>query len=226
MSFILDALRKSEQERQRNQGPRIADVRVQATRSNKSFWLPLVMLLVGINFSLLLFLWLKASPDNVSDTGAEPVGDSRPTEMSGYTPPPPAMSRAPETALVIDPESRLLATELPAEAAASGPEAGSDAEQTAAPANRPQPAAAASAQDAYSGLPAYESLVLAGIISLEPLHLDIHVYSDKPAERFVFINKSKYREGETLKEGPLLDAITAEGVVLRHQGNDFILTRE
>ena len=226
MSFILDALRKSEQERQRNQGPRIADVRVQDTRSNKSFWLPLVMLLVGINFSLLLFLWLKASPETPSDSAAARAGDSRPAEMSGYAPPPPAMPRTPETALVIDPESRMLATELPAEAAASDLGAEPAAEQAEAPANRPQPATASSAQNAYSGLPAYESLVLAGVISLEPLHLDIHVYSDKPAERFVFINKSKYREGETLKEGPLLDAITAEGVVLSHQGNDFILTRE
>ena len=223
MSFILDALRKSEQERQRNQGPRIADVRVQEARSSRSFWLPLVMLLVGINFSLLLFLWFKASPETPTDPPAQSVIDNQPAEMPGYPPAQSTMQNAPEPAPVIDPDSRLLSTELPLEAE---PAATTDKEQAAAPASRAQAVATPASQDAYSGLPAYESLMLSGAISLEPLHLDIHVYSDKPAERFVFINKAKYREGETLKEGPLLDAITAEGVVLSHQGNDFILTRE
>ncbi len=223
MSFILDALRKSEQERQRNQGPRIADVRVQEARSNRSFWLPLVMLLVGINFSLLLFLWFKASPETSAEPPAQSGIDNPPAETPAYSPPQPAMQNAPESMPVIDPESRLLTTELPLEAETMA----TDSKQVAAPASGAQAAATPASQDtAYSGLPAYESLVLAGAISLEPLHLDIHVYSDKPAERFVFINKAKYREGETLKEGPLLDAITAEGVVLSHQGNDFILTRE
>ena len=222
MSFILDALRKSEQERQRNQGPRIADVRVQDTRSNKSFWLPLVMLLVGINFSLLLFLWFKAAPEAPAEPPAQSVANNQPAQMPEYAPPPTAMQNAPDPAPVIDPDSRLLATELRLEPETPRP----DMELATAPGSRAQAVAAPASQDAYSGLPAYESLMLAGVISLEPLHLDIHVYSDKPTERFVFINKSKYREGETLKEGPRLDAITAEGVVLSHQGNDFILTRE
>ena len=41
-----------------------------------------------------------------------------------------------------------------------------------------------------------------------------YFYGYKPAERFVFINMSKYWEGDTLKEGPSIDAITDRGVVL------------
>ena len=58
------------------------------------------------------------------------------------------------------------------------------------------------------------------------LHLDIHVYSGQPAERFVFINMTKYKENATLNEGPVVKQITAEGVVLGYQGTDFLLPRE
>ena len=71
-----------------------------------------------------------------------------------------------------------------------------------------------------------EELVLQNLITIDPLRLDIHVFSENPAERFVFINMNRYDEGQTLKEGPLLVAINPAGVVLRHQGYDFLVTRE
>ena len=42
---------------------------------------------------------------------------------------------------------------------------------------------------------------------IPPLHIDIHVFSANPAERFVFINNRKYVEGATLTEGPVLERI-------------------
>jgi general secretion pathway protein B len=71
-----------------------------------------------------------------------------------------------------------------------------------------------------------EELILDNRITIPQLHLDIHVYSDDPAERFVFINMARYNEGQPLKEGPVLLAINPAGVVLRHQGYDFLVTRE
>jgi general secretion pathway protein B len=58
-----------------------------------------------------------------------------------------------------------------------------------------------------------------------PLHLELHAYSERPAERFVFINGRKYVEGETLAEGPRLVAIQRTGVVLSQQGRRFLLTQ-
>ena len=68
--------------------------------------------------------------------------------------------------------------------------------------------------------------IVAGNLSVPPLHLDIHVYSPSPAERFVFINMAKYREGERLQEGPAVEEITESGVVMIHQGSRFLLSRE
>ncbi len=76
-------------------------------------------------------------------------------------------------------------------------------------------------------LPSMEELQLSGQLSLiKPLYVDIHVYADDRAKRFVFINMQKYREGERLGEGPVVQEITRAGVVLSHQGNEFTLNRE
>jgi general secretion pathway protein B len=56
------------------------------------------------------------------------------------------------------------------------------------------------------------------------LSMDIHVYSDQPDKRFVLINSRRYREGERLSEGPLVEAITREGAVLRYEGQRFLLS--
>jgi general secretion pathway protein B len=54
----------------------------------------------------------------------------------------------------------------------------------------------------------------------------VHVYATQPAERFVYINMRKYREGATLAEGPVLERIRRDGVVLNYQGLRFVLPRQ
>jgi general secretion pathway protein B len=67
---------------------------------------------------------------------------------------------------------------------------------------------------------------LSGSQALPELHLDVHVYSTKPSERFVYVNMRKYHEGATLQEGPAVERIRRDGVVLNHQGLRFILPRQ
>lgn len=69
-------------------------------------------------------------------------------------------------------------------------------------------------------------LQASGRLQLPELHLDVHVYSGSPPDRFVFINMSKYREQSRLTEGPLLTEIREDGVVLEYQGRTFLLPRE
>ena len=69
-------------------------------------------------------------------------------------------------------------------------------------------------------------LQISGELQLPELHLDIHVYSQAPDERFVFINMSKYREQSRLADGPLVKEIRTDGVVLEHRGHSFLLPRE
>jgi len=202
MSFILDALRKSENERQRNQPPSAVIGQGPIVRNASRFWLPLVALLVGINLALLLVMWV----------------------MSNGEPAPP--QAAPQTAAPAEPADRTLPRETrPAPVYTPPPQVGTDALATPAPAATSSVTAPAPAAD-EPNLPTLEELLLANAITLPPLKMDIHVYSDTPAERFVFINMNRYNEGQMLGEGPLLVSITPSGIVLRHQGYDFLVTRE
>ena len=75
-------------------------------------------------------------------------------------------------------------------------------------------------------MPTMDELRLEGTLQIAEMHLDIHVYSGQPADRFVFINMTKYRESAKLTEGPVVKQITPDGVVLDYQGTDFLLPRE
>jgi hypothetical protein len=61
---------------------------------------------------------------------------------------------------------------------------------------------------------------------LPELKLELHVYANDAAQRFVFINSHKYREGENLAEGPRVEQIRSDGVVLSLRGSRFLLPRD
>ena len=75
-------------------------------------------------------------------------------------------------------------------------------------------------------MPTIYELRANGSITLPDLHLDIHVFSEVPEDRFVFINMSKQREKSHLAEGPTVDEITPDGVVLDYRGTTFLLPRD
>lgn len=218
MSFILDALRKSERERQRKQEPGKAEMWAHGKRGARAFWIPLVMLLVGLNLSLLVFLWIKGNPEPVEEITAANADSNIAVVDAPATRRQPAIPNDPR-----DQTSRRLSAEIPVADTVALPPAKSAEVAGLAPSRTPPPI---SDSGVYKDLPSLLELTMAGTINLPPLRLDIHVYSEQPAERFVFINMSKYREGDTLSEGPAVDAITGAGVVLVHQRRRFILTRE
>jgi hypothetical protein len=53
------------------------------------------------------------------------------------------------------------------------------------------------------------------------LRVNVHVYSKSQEERFVLLNMKLYHEGDQLREGPLLEEITQDGVVLSLRGERF-----
>jgi hypothetical protein len=173
------------------------------------------MLLVGLNFSLLLFLWIKGGDDTAEDITATDTS----TSVDTFQPVTPTQRPA-------TPNEPLANRRLTAEMPADDPIPvipGNPATPVSAPVNIP---ATDNYVASHSNLPTLMELSMAGTINLKPLHLDIHVYSEESAERFIFINMAKYREGDTLREGPRVDAITKEGVALNYQGRGFILTRD
>jgi general secretion pathway protein B len=250
MSFILDALKKSENERQRQVGPSLADVQVSQRRNNKPWWAVAVAALLVLNLGVLLIVLMRdgdaksnapqAAHEN-SAANSRATSDARAGTQVALPASASRMPRGnPAPVASTDPAVHALAEE----AGATDPTLASSSDpQLAAAGNVPDgppmvrpiqaPAVAPATIPAQSEAPAAQDEVLptatdlaASGNSLPDLHLDIHVYSAKPAERFVFVNMRKYTEGQALKEGPTLEKITTEGAILNQHGLRFLLPRQ
>jgi hypothetical protein len=57
------------------------------------------------------------------------------------------------------------------------------------------------------------------------LRINVHVYDNNPAARFVLIDMHRYREGEAIDGGLTLERITPDGVVLRKGDERFQVGR-
>ena len=223
MSFILDALKKSEIERQRQSMPGLMDAPTSLRRSRLPLWAILLGCLLAINTVVLIVVLLRNGGPSVASTparhGTAPAELKAPTADEHFSP----LSQAP----VYAPEIPVP----PAETSSSNESAAATRAiaQRAAPhaVRRPDPVLIdAQASDNDEVLPSINEINLTGAQALPEMHLDVHVYATKPADRFVYINMRKYHEGNTLQEGPVLERIRRDGVVLNYQGLRFILPRQ
>jgi general secretion pathway protein B len=212
MSFILDALRKSENERQREIGPSFADVKAAApARRLPILWLAIGLLLV-INVVALGVIFARRGESTRAPAPAAAV----PTA-------PTPMARSPTDQLPA--AGTAIASPLPAAAAPPAPVVDEAATDLAAPEpllDRPQLDNYAADQN----VPTMNEVITQGRAQLPELHLDMHVYATAPPQRFVSINGHKLREGMQIEEGLHVERITRDGVVLNYRGLRFQLPRQ
>lgn len=211
MSFILDALRKSESDRLKRDVPGFSDVPDVARQKSASHWMGIIIVLIVINIVVLTVMYMR--PDRSPDT----VVAGTPADSAKVAP------AEPEIAPIAANTGRsqpVVAASIPAPAATVA----------VAPApQKVQPAASVPANRPYmitESLATFNDLRAQGRLRLGDLHLDIHVYSREAKDRFVFVNMSKYKEKTTLDEGPVVVEITPEGVILEYLGTEFLLPRE
>lgn len=220
MSIILDAIKKSDTERQRQNAPGIASIPATGTHRSSSRWLWIIGLLLVMNLAAITFLIDRTGENPASSTAVETTPVQSPA--------------APTTAVPIERPAPAVVVER-SETVAPDPEP--MPETTASSTVRPEPAAAVESRQpattpsparpaVTNGLPTFNELRARGVLQLPDLYIDIHVFSEDPAERFVFINMSKYRERATLAEGPVVSEITSDGVILDYLGTAFLLPRE
>lgn len=230
MSFILDALKKSESERQRRRDPTIAEIPYGRPRRTQAMWMGLVVILLLVNLGVLLFvLWPeKAQPPQIPSAAA-PAATTAPVPAAA----PPQSAAAP----VAPPaEVRPLATEALAGPATEPEEATATESDLINPPSEPKlvrsigaAAARAPAERAVpdsGGVPTIAALGGAGALNLPELHLDIYSYSAEPSKRFAFINMRKYQEGQAISEGPTVQHIVGDGVILEYRNQRFLLSRQ
>lgn len=222
MSFILDALKKSEAERQRQAGPALMEVRVIPPKRRFPFGWVALSILLGANLWVLVWLMLRNPSSPPASTAAAahsaaPVAPAAPASMG---------SVAPALAAAQPPPPDSVAAAPVAGAALDGgvgpaPSGGDFSDGGDAP-NPADFAPALTNPAGIGGLPNYVDVAA----NVPQLRLDLHVYADKPADRYALVNMHKVHEGDVLPEGPRVREITRDGVVLRYQGSEFLLSRE
>jgi general secretion pathway protein B len=222
MSFILDALKKSENDRQRASGPAIFEVRVAPPRSRFPVWAIAVGVLLLVNLVVVAWFVLKR-PVPAQTAAAAPVAENATPAATMVAPPVPQPIPALE-----QPESQPLDDQtVPSEPPTNIVANADDYAPAQEPADEPSPRETPSvARGSVSGLPSYEKAKQDSGGRIPELRLDMHVYSSKPQERFVFVNMNKLKEGDSLPDGVRVENITNDGAVLSYQGSKFTLERE
>jgi len=227
MSFILDALKKSEREREQ-QAQGLQPGFVYRRPHTPPVCMIAVIGLLLVNMVLIVVMWMRsnnqASGPLITVNNAAPVTAPVAATTTKEITPAEARSLQTENAPLID------ATDETAKVLANAPVPdGPPLVRQITPEDAAKPAGSPVTtfpRNVSSGVPTLDSIGGAAALNLQQLHLDIHVYSLKDTERFVFINMKKYAEGQTLKEGPLLARITPDGAVLQYQNQEFLLPRQ
>ena len=236
MSFILDALKKSEDERLGATGPNLAYAPTGGRREGIPRWVLVLSALLLINLAglVVLMIWKQPAQEEIPQPASRQLVES-PMPKTPEPAAPKSIASRPVSAPVAGPSSQLVAATvrpLAQEARAkdgdqAGPDLGEPRDIESAPTPAEQIPAAKPQQEIPSArVPSLNELLGEGkMMNLQSLSLDLHVYAARKEDRFVFINLSKYQEGQILKEGPRIEAITNDGVILLYQGERFLLPR-
>jgi len=216
MSFILDALKKSETDRQQKGSAEFAGVPTSAPRESAPRWLWILGLLLAINLAVLIYLLTR--PELNPESTAGTVQSAQPIVVA-----PEKTESIPSTETSDAFADQVAAAKQNAPRREAPRPVVTEASGTAPPlANTPPPRTTSSSL----ALPTIHEVQAGGMISLPELRVDVHVYSEIPEDRFVFINMNKHKEGSRMMEGPVVREIRSDGVVLEQNGVSFLLPRD
>jgi general secretion pathway protein B len=242
MSFILDALKKSESDRQRQSGPALFEVKVTPPRPRFPYWALALAALLVINIVVGGWVFLHrpaaevapaaqaaATPAVTAPPSATPPAvaaapASHAAPVANLAPPsatPPLAATAPTT---VAGHAEPVLTDSASKDAALNPD---DYEPAVAPGKQDQePRAGHVRSGTESGLVSYADAEANPDLHLPAMRIDLHVYAANPQERFVLINMHRLHEGDTLPEGVRVESITPEGAIVSYRGSKFFLEHQ
>lgn len=209
MSYILDALRKSEQQRQQGIAPTLSSAPLQQpdtvwpekTKNTAAILIALALLAVGIAIG-----WLRPW---------QPQPPATPPVAPAITMPPiaaaPAASPKPLPEIAPPPVSSPPAKPKAQPAVATPAESPTAPPVTPTASALPPPTPAPSSAKNNESPPALQP-------ELPPINITVHAYSTEPNERLAGINGRLLHEGSEISPGLKLERITEEGVILNFKG--------
>lgn len=224
MSYILDALRKAERERNLGQPPSMQAVIQPSALPRAQRRPPWPLLLAGASLLLVLVMtvlaWKYYRAANVP-AAVEPVPAAVPA-----APPLPAAAAGPAEA--VSSFDDLAAAEPAPEATDSEPgavaaPAASRAQPLPAPAVEEEEPVEEAEEPAAPEIPLVRDMPASWRAGFPQLTIEVHVYDDAPAKRWIMTGGQRYREGSSLPQGPRIVEIAPDGIVFEHQGQRALL---
>ena len=218
MSYILDALKKADRERTLGKVPDLETAQWPADQQSRAkpwqWILGAVLLLNGLVLTLNLLDRDEAVPLNVPAVEQTPSVTPEPQVVP--------LARAPlETVLEKTTRARVP---VPPPVQRPKKPATTASAVTGTPAIRSTKPAVPTGDNEYD-LPEWRDLSLDFRSRLSLPRIDVHVYAEDPARRFIMADLKKYREGETLANGALLERIHRDSIQLNYEGTRFRVER-
>lgn len=197
MSYILDALKKSDQERQQGAGPSLQTIHRPHGNSGERGWLYVLLVMVVLLLLALagLFAWFVFDKGSNDIEQAETITPLTKVGVSGT---------APKQSAPIEKKS----------AQAASASALSETEQAGVPANT-------SATSTSRVVVPFSQLPLAARNAIPAMTFSFHVYSDNPDRRTIIINGRRVKQGAVIDNQLTLDEITPNGVIFSWQDYQF-----
>ncbi|MDM7996365.1 MAG: general secretion pathway protein GspB [Acidobacteriota bacterium] len=240
MSYILDALKKAERERGIRQVPTLMTDHAPHVADRKTLGIGASLLAVCLLAAGWYFLYSRQTATSPSVGTADPTqtesagpGESARTEASLLQSPEELRSGASEKTpsrttapVAIVPESSIRKQPIPAglRTPLRDDEVIPDDEdyENLPPREIIRSVTRTSRESAPPEPPKSRPVSLKEAVS--QMTLSLLVYSDVSEERMVFINGSRYKEGDYVEEVYLLERITEEGALLTYEGARALLT--
>ena len=229
MSYILDALRKSDEQRRRGATPTLQTPQPPpAPAQPKTFWMvALAVLLVGGGVLIGAFgPWQGSPPAKVAALpAAKPPVPAAPAPVVET---PKQAPVAPQAAVVQQPQPTVARSAAPAVRAERAPKTTVAATKSSAPAPRKpdvqdkaNEAARKPAAPAQPPAVPMSDLPIAVQQEMPRLAISAHAYSSVPRERLVGIEDRVLREGDEAAPGLVLEQITPDGMIMTYKGYRF-----
>lgn len=235
MSYILDALRRSESERRQGQIPDLGQQVQLIHKARKKglgagFWICVALVL---NAAVLLVLF---APQRLGFLAPEDIGQVEPPRLDAtFTAPEPALQPLPQ--VTTDPATETESVPAPANTApeTTSPELVEQAAAEVAPDARelptvivpsrsggssPTPSSAQPSASPGGRIPHLVELPLSFQKTIPDLVFNSHIYASDPASRRVMINNNYLRPGDEFS-GIRVERITEDGVELSKAGQRF-----
>ena len=228
MSYILDALRKADRERNLGEVPDLEASHWGVRHADGARrWLWIVAVLLIFNAVLLAWMFGRSDRDMVATQDMREVPAYRPLAPAAT----PAADETVALPLTDNPATPVKVVRprlaIPPRAEPSDAERQETAAETAP--RVVQSSVPLSDQAAAPGqvpdIPELGELPLEFRSSFQPPRIDVHVFSERPERRFVLVELQKFREGDTLASGAVLEKIQPDGVQLFYGGRHFRILR-